>query len=178
MWCCTPCCPPVQLHLPHLVYTLLHYYTWNAWILIIIIFLFNYFYYYFYFWLLFGSPEGSPCFFFPFFPPPHLFVSFESMWKRSPRSEDYSGNDSTQHHLSELGFLGRSRKSKSKCLSFSSIRVGIPSLGQNVLDLRLLWPVLDAYGINRTKTTLPWVFFGCVFFSLFFIHLNPSASAK
>ncbi|CAG8876941.1 unnamed protein product [Penicillium nalgiovense] len=34
------------------------------------------------------------------------------MWKRSPRSEDYSGNDSTQHHLSELGFLGRSRKSK------------------------------------------------------------------
>lgn len=82
------------------------------------------------------------------------------MWKRSPRSEDYSGNDSTQHHLSELGFLGRSRKSKSKCvlsLCLSSIllsELGFPSLG-NVLDLRLLWPVLDAYGINRTKTTLP-----------------------
>ncbi|KAJ5794384.1 hypothetical protein N7457_000983 [Penicillium paradoxum] len=34
------------------------------------------------------------------------------MWKRSPRSEDSSGNDSTHHHLSELGFLGRSKKSK------------------------------------------------------------------
>ncbi|KAJ5513037.1 hypothetical protein N7463_002589 [Penicillium fimorum] len=33
------------------------------------------------------------------------------MWKRSPRPEDNSGNNST-HHLSELGFLGRSKKSK------------------------------------------------------------------
>ncbi|CDM35527.1 hypothetical protein DTO013E5_7996 [Penicillium roqueforti] len=34
------------------------------------------------------------------------------MWKRSLRSEDNSGTDSTQQHLTELGLLGRSKKPK------------------------------------------------------------------
>lgn len=63
------------------------------------------------------------------------------MWKRSLRSEDNSGTDSTQQHLTELGLLGRSKKPKSKC-SVSLFQY--LSLGPNVLDLRLLWPVLDA----------------------------------
>ncbi|KAJ5576400.1 hypothetical protein N7535_003326 [Penicillium sp. DV-2018c] len=45
------------------------------------------------------------------------------MWKRSPRSEDNSGYDSTHHSLSELGFLGRPKKSKSKSRSFVFGRV-------------------------------------------------------
>ncbi|KAJ5836079.1 hypothetical protein N7447_002105 [Penicillium robsamsonii] len=57
------------------------------------------------------------------------------MWKRSPRSEDNSGNNST-HHLSELGFLGRSKKSKkfqSESSSRSSLR-SFRSFTRGVID--------------------------------------------
>lgn len=56
------------------------------------------------------------------------------MWKHrlSPRSESTSGSDSTNLHLSELGFLGRSRKKHSVPLSSSG----------ELLDSLVINPVL------------------------------------
>jgi hypothetical protein len=69
------------------------------------------------------------------------------MWKHrlSPRSESTSGSDSTNLHLSELGFLGRSRKKHS-----------VPSSSSGeLLDSLVINPVLLLFLAPQYQINVP-----------------------